>query len=90
MSYSRERIFHLVGLIIEALKEEGIILTDPERLRGRLTKVFSDELRVLETIDQEVRAKIEHMSKPIAEGSGEWKALYERFFDEEWKRRLRL
>ncbi|RLD98904.1 MAG: hypothetical protein DRI92_03185 [Aquificota bacterium] len=90
MSFSRERIFHLVAKMMEEMEKEDLTLTDPEKLRSRLTKTFSDELRVLETIDQEVRAKISRMSKPIAEGSGEWKALYERFFEEEWKRRLRI
>ncbi len=90
MSFSRERIFHLVAKMIDEMEKEGLTLTDPEKLRSRLTKTFSDELRVLETIDQEARAKIGRMSKPIAEGSGEWKALYERFFEEEWKRRLRI
>ncbi len=90
MSFSRERVFHLVTLIVEGLEKEGMIIPEPEKLRARLTRVFSDELRVLETIDQEVRSKVGKMSKPMAEGSGEWKALYERFFDEEWKRRLKL
>lgn len=90
MSFSRERVFHLVSLILEELEKGGVIISEPERLRGRFTRVFSEELRVLETIDQEARSKIEKMSKPVAEGSGEWKALYEKFFDEEWKRRLKL
>ena len=90
MSFSRERIFHLVSQMMEEMEKEGLVLPEPERLRSRLTRAFSDELRVLETIDAEVRAKIGRMSKPIAEGSGEWKALYEKFFDEEWKRRLRI
>ncbi len=90
MSFSRERVFHLVTLIVEGLEKEEITIPEPEKLRGRLTRVFSDELRILETIDQDVRSKIGKMSKPMAEGSGEWKALYERFFDEEWKRRLKL
>jgi len=90
MSFSRERIFHLVSVMMEELEKEGLTISEPERLRGRLTRAFSDELRILETIDAEVRSKIGRMSKPIAEGSGEWKALYERFFDEEWKRRLKI
>jgi hypothetical protein len=53
-------------------------------------RILSDELRVLETIDQEVRNKIERMSKLIAEGSGEWNSLYERFFDDAWRQRLKM
>ncbi len=90
MSFSRERVFHLVSMMISEMEREGLVIPEPEKLRSRLTRAFSDELRVLETIDAEVRSKIGRMSKPIAEGSGEWKALYERFFDEEWKRRLRI
>jgi len=90
MSFSRERIFHLVDLMMKALEDEGFTFTDPEKTKSRLTRTFSDELRVLDTIDQDVRSKIGKMSKPIAEGSGEWKALYYKFFEEEWKRRLRL
>jgi len=90
MTFSRDRVFHLVSKIMEEIEKEKLTIPDKDKFRGKITRAFIDELRVLESIDQEVKKKIEKMSKPIAEGSGEWKALYERFFDEEWRRRLRL
>ncbi len=89
MIYSRERVFHLVDLVLKELESAQLQITDHGRLRSKLVRILSDELRVLETIDQEVRRKIERMSKPIAEGSGEWNSLYERFFDEAWRQRLK-
>lgn len=90
MTFSRDRVFHLISRIMEKLEEEQLNIPEKDRFRGKLTRAFMDELRVLETIDQDVRKRIEHMSKPIAEGSGEWRALYERFFEEEWRRRSKL
>ncbi len=89
MIYSRERVFHLVDLILSEMEESGLTITDHGRLRSKLVRILSDELRVLETIDQEVRTKIDRMSKPIAEGSGEWNSLYERFFEDSWRQRLK-
>ncbi len=89
MIYSRERVFHLVDSALKEMEEAGIQVTDRGRLRGKLVRILSDELRVLETIDQEVRGKIERMSKPIAEGSGEWNSLYERFFEDAWRQRIK-
>jgi len=89
MIYSRERVFHLVDSILKELEEAQIQVTDQGRLRSKLVRILSDELRVLETIDQEVRTKIERMSKPIPEGSGEWNTLYERFFEDAWRQRLK-
>ncbi len=89
MIYSRERVFHLVDRVLSEMEESGLSVTDHGRLRSKLVRILSDELRVLETIDQEVRTKIDRMSKPIAEGSGEWNTLYERFFEDSWRQRLK-
>ncbi len=89
MIYSRERVFHLVDRILKDLGEAELQITDSGRLRSKLVRILSDELRMLETIDQEVRTKIARMSKPIAEGSGEWNAIYERLFEDSWRQRLK-
>ena len=89
MIYSRERVFHLVDMAMKEIGENQILITEHGRLRSKLVRILSDELRVLETIDQEVRTKIDRMSKPIAEGSGEWNTLYERFFEDAWRQRLK-
>jgi len=90
MIYSRERVFRLVDMVMREMGENQVLITEQGRLRNRLVRILSDELRVLETIDQEVRNKIERMSKLIAEGSGEWNSLYERFFDDAWRQRLKM
>ena len=87
---SKERIFFLVDTILSKFENEKITIKDRKKVRSILIKGFTDEMKFFETIDAEAREKISRMRKTIPEGSGEWTALYEKFFDEEFKKRTRL
>ena len=87
---SRERIFYLADTIVEELKKGGVKINDSRRLRSIIINTFSEEMRFFETLDREARDRIARMRKQIAEGSGEWIALYEKFFEEAFRKRVRL
>ena len=94
---SRERLFALADRIVADLtSSEGVVIkgTDEERVRGQLrTEVFrvlEDEVKLEETIDQEVRRTLGSYSRSVPEGSAEWEILYSKTREEVLKRRFRL
>jgi hypothetical protein len=94
---SRERLFALADRIVADLtSSEGVVIkgTDEERVRGQLrTEVFrvlEDEVKLEETIDQEVRRTLGSYSRSVPEGSAEWEILYQKTREEVLKRRFRL
>ncbi len=87
---SRERIFQLADQILTELRAKGVSITDRARLRSAIINALNEEMRFLETLDREARERIERMRKKIVEGTGEWQALYERFFMEAFRKRVRI
>ncbi len=87
---SRERVFQLADRILEELKRAKVEVKDFRRARSAIINSFSEELRFFETLDREARERISRMKRQIAEGSGEWQALYEKFFEEAFRKRVRL
>ncbi|BAT71521.1 hypothetical protein TST_0716 [Thermosulfidibacter takaii ABI70S6] len=87
---SRERMFYLAEKISDELKKSGIKIKDSRKLRSVIINTLTEEVRFFETLDREARDRISKMSKPVAEGSGEWLALYERYFEEAFRKRVRI
>lgn len=92
MRWSRERVFHLAARLTEELvRQEGVTaLKSPDDVRTELIRVLSDETRVEETIDAEVRKILGSYARPVPEGSAEWDILYQKTRDEVFRRRFRL
>lgn len=92
MRFSRERIFSLAGLLTtELLATEGVSALKPaEEVRGEIVRVLTDETRVEETIDQEVRRILQSYARPAVEGSPEWEILYRKTREEVSRRRFRF
>lgn len=92
MRFSRERIFALAGqLTTELLATEGVTALKPaEEVRAEIVRILTDEARVEETIDQEVRRILRSYSRPAVEGSPEWEILYQKTREEVFRRRFRL
>ena len=57
MKWSRERLFHLSArLAEEVLAQQGVVaLKTPDDVRNEILRALSDETRVEESIDAEVR-----------------------------------
>lgn len=90
MSLSRSKINHLSQLIVKALQTSGQIkFLKPENdARLQVVKTLTDELRIEEVVDLEVRRKLASYSRKIVEGNREWDVMYQKFYEQEMKKRL--
>lgn len=86
---SREKINHLSKLLIEKLEEEeGMALLKPANdVRLRIVRIMTEELRLEETIDDDVTRTIQSYNRNIPEGSPEWEVLYRKHYEQELIRR---
>ena len=91
MRMSRERVFHLADLILKELRATpGVQVRAPDDLRPELIRALSEESRLEESIDSEVRKTLASYSRPLPEGSREWENLYAKTREEVYRRRFRL
>lgn len=91
MRMSRERIFHLADRILAELQAaEGVAVKGGEDLRAELVRTLTEESKLDESIDQEVRRILASYSRPLVEGSREWEVLYAKTREEVFRKRFRL
>ncbi len=91
MRISRERIFYLADRILAELQTtEGVTLKASDDLRGEVVRTLTDETKLEESIDQEVRRVLSSYSRPLLEGSPEWEVLYRKTREEVSRRRFRF
>jgi hypothetical protein len=89
--FSRERVFHLAArLVEELLAQSGVTALRPaDDVRAEVIRALSDETRVEDTIDAEVRKILSSYARPAPEGSPEWEVLYQKTREEVARRRFR-
>ncbi len=96
MRLSRERIFYLADRIVAELQAtEGVVVKDGDEearkdVRSEVVRTLTDEAKLEETIDQEVRRTLSSYSRPAPEGSREWEVLYNKTREEVFRKRFRL
>ncbi|KRT75232.1 MAG: hypothetical protein A3G97_05680 [Candidatus Rokubacteria bacterium RIFCSPLOWO2_12_FULL_69_21] len=96
MRLSRERIFYLADRIVAELQAtEGVVVKNGDEearkdVRSEVVRTLTDEAKLEETIDQEVRRTLSSYSRPAPEGSREWEVLYNKTRDEVFRKRFRL
>jgi hypothetical protein len=91
MRMSRERLFYLADLIVKELGGvEGVQVRAPEDLRVEVMRSLTEEAKLEESVDTEVRRTLSSYSRPVPEGSREWEIMYQKTREEVFKRRLRL
>ena len=91
MRMSRERIFHLADLIVKELgSTDGVVLKAPDDVRPEVIRALTDESKLEESIDTEIRRTLSTYARPAPEGSHEWEVLYQKTREEVFKRRFRL
>ena len=90
MSLSRPKINALSQLIVKALQKSGAVtfLKADNDVRLQIVKTLTDELKIEEIIDAEVRRKLASYSRKIVEGNREWDVMYQKLYEEETKKRL--
>jgi hypothetical protein len=91
MRMSRERIFHLTDLIVKELGGcPAIHVKNPTDLRTEVMRALTEESKLEETVDSEVRKILGSYSRAMPEGSREWEVLYQKTREEVFRRRFRL
>ena len=91
MRMSRERIFHLADLIMKELGHaEGVHVKAPDEVRPELIRALTEESKLEESVDSEVRKTLSSYSRPMPEGSREWEVLYDKTREEVYRKRFRL
>lgn len=96
MRMSRERIFYLADRIVAELQATpGVVMRSGDEetrkdLRNEVIRTLTDESKLEESIDQEVRRILSSYSRPAPEGSQEWEILYNKTRGEVFKKRFRL
>jgi hypothetical protein len=91
MRMSRERIFHLTDLIMKELSAaEGVRVKAPDDMRPEIMRALTEESKLEESIDSEVRKTLSSYSRPMPEGRREWEVLYQKTREEVYRRRFRL
>jgi len=90
MSLSRPKVNYLSQLIVKALQKAGIVtfLKVENDVRLQIVKTLTDELKIEEIVDAEVRRKLASYSRKIVEGNREWDVMYQKLYEEEMKKRL--
>jgi hypothetical protein len=90
MSLSRPKINSLSHLIVKALQKAGTVtlLKAENDVRLQIVKTLTDELKIEEVVDAEVRRKLASYSRKIVEGNREWDVMYQKLYEEETKTRL--
>jgi hypothetical protein len=91
MRMSRERVFHLADLIVKTLgTTAGLNVKAPDELRPEVVRALTEESKLEESIDAEVRKILASYSRPLPEGGREWEVLYQKTREEVRRRRFRL
>ncbi|GAB6183093.1 DUF507 family protein [Thermodesulfovibrio hydrogeniphilus] len=90
MMLSDEKISHTSHVLFNGLKEKGLIKlkVDEQEVRREIKRSFINALKKGEEIDEIVKRKLQSFSKKLVEGSPEWNVLYNKFFEEENKKRF--
>jgi hypothetical protein len=91
MRMSRERIFFLTDLIMKQLESTPAVqVKQADELRPEIMRALTEESKLEESIDSEVRKTLSSYSRPMPEGSREWEVLYQKTREEVYRRRFRL
>ena len=85
MMLSDDKITHTTHMLLKGLMEKGLIILkeNDSLLRREIKRTITNELKVGEDIDAEVRKKLQSYTKKLIEGSAEWEIMYKKFFEEE-------
>lgn len=90
MILSDEKINHLSHLILKELKRGLATFSEDEvTVLREIKRIITGELKIDEEIDAIVRKKLVPYGRKYPEGTPEWNIQYNRFFEEELRKRRR-
>jgi len=85
MRLSREKINQISHVMMKAfMRDENIeIFRDENDIRLEIVRIITEELKIEEALDQEVRKRLESYKRKMVEGTAEWEILYQKIYEEE-------
>lgn len=87
MIVSEERIYHLAHVIMDApWKDDLIDYKDEAKVLKSIREVLLDYFKKDEKVSEIVRNKISSLKNKVFEGSREWEVLYNKYYEEEFKK----
>jgi len=90
MILSEDKINHLSHLILNSLKKSPVTLNGDEVLVLReIKRLIASEVHLDVEVDSIVRKKLAAYTMKFAEGTPDWNHQYNRFFEEEMRKRRR-
>lgn len=88
MKLSEDRISHIAHKIWDALYDEDLVdYPDETRALQGIKTAMARYLKTDDEIDEAVRETIASLKRGVAEGSREWEILYQKYYEDEAKRR---
>ena len=92
MRLSEDRISHLSHLVLDRLMQDRNVdaVQAEERILREIKRTITDELKFDDEADDAVRRMIQSLSRRVPEGSREWEVLYQKYREEELRRRRKL
>jgi hypothetical protein len=86
---SDDKITHLTHVLLKGLLDRDIVdITEEEGVvRRTIKRVIIAQLQIGEDIDKVATDKIQSLSRNVVEGSPEWEVLYQKFLNEEERKR---
>jgi hypothetical protein len=89
---NEDRISHISHLILDKLMQDRNVdaLQAEERILREIKRTITDELKFDDEADDAVRRMIQSLSRRVPEGSREWEVLYQKYREEELRRRRKL
>jgi hypothetical protein len=89
---SEDRISHLSHLVLDRLMQDRNVdaVQAEERVLREIKRTITDELMFDDEADAVVRKMIQSLSRRVPEGSREWEVLYQKYREEELRRRRKL
>ena len=90
MIFSEDKINHLSHLIVNSLKNCPVTFNaDEVTVLREIKRLIATEVHIDDEVDAIVRRKLAAYTKKIAEGTPDWNHQYNRFFEEEMRKRRR-
>ncbi len=92
MRLSREKIVHLSKLVLKELETNDAVEfhKDLNEIRLEIVKIITDELKIDDVVDQDVRKVLNSYSRKLEEGSREWDIMYQKLYEQEMNKRRRF
>ena len=92
MRLNEDRISHLSHLILDKLMQDRNVdaVQAEERVLREIKRTLTDELKFDDEADTVVRKMIQSLSRKVPEGSREWEVLYQKYREEELRRRRKI